>query len=299
MTHYRMVGNGRSMYSFFSPTPSDTPAGWQARLQLEFTLDPATGRTVLTQRRHQGPLQVQRPFYPEVDGACHVYILHPPGGVVGGDGLELHVTVNAGAQALITTPSASRFYRSAGPVARQMQYLHVAVDAALEWLPQETILFDGAKAHSLTRVELAGDAHFLGWEIICLGRPAATETFTHGAFLQGFELWRDGLPLCLEKGRFNGSGLLPAACWGLAGQPVAATLLCTLQQADAVAAIRAAWGEPCSPELFAVTQLDGALLCRYLGPGTARARELFTRAWQILRPALLGKAPHLPRIWQT
>lgn len=279
--------------------PPGAAAGWQARLRLGFALDPRTRRTLLTQRRHEGPLQVQRPFYPEGDGACHVYILHPPGGVVGGDGLELDVTLATGAQVLLTTPSANRFYRSAGPVARQTQRLVVAAGAALEWLPQETIVFDGARAQSLTRVELTGDARFLGWEILCLGRPAAGEAFTHGIFLQGVELWRDGLPLVLEKGRFHGGETLLTARWGLAGQPVTGALLGALQDPEAVAAIRADWGEPTGMEWFGVTQLDGALLCRYLGPDAARARQLFSRAWRILRPALLGKAPHIPRIWRT
>jgi urease accessory protein len=272
--------------------------GWQASLRLGLQAD-SRGRTVLVLRQHEGPLQVQRPFYPEADGTCHVYLLHPPGGVVGGDGLLLTVNLDKGASALLTTPSASRFYRSAGPTARQVQRLHAEAGAALEWLPQETILFNGARAHSSTRVTLSSDARFLGWEILCLGRPAAGERFTHGTFRQGFELRRDGLPLYLEQGCFHGGHTLLTAPWGLGGQPVTATLLCTLDRPELVEAIRADWGEPAGTELFGATQLDGVLVCRYRGPSVARARELFLRAWQWLRPALLGKPPQAPRIWQT
>ncbi len=273
--------------------------GWQASLRLELRVDGRRGRTVLTACRHQGPLQLQRPFYPEADGACHLYILHPPGGVVGGDNLELDVGLATVAQALITTPSASRFYRSAGPVARQLQSLRIGEGAALEWLPQETILFAGTRAQALTRVELSGGSRFLGWEILCLGRPAAGEHFTHGAFIQGFELWRDGLPLYLERGRFHGADRLSTALWGMAGQPVTATLLCTLEHTGLVEAIRTDWGDAGETELFGATQLDGVLVCRYRGSSVGRARELFLRAWRLLRPALLGKPPRPPRIWQT
>ncbi len=93
---------------------------------------------------------VQRPFYPE-GGTCHVYLLHPPGGVVGGDQLELQVQSEPGSHALITTPAATKFYR-AGPHPHSLLQQNLQVrDATLEWLPQETIVFDGAEgkdAHS-------------------------------------------------------------------------------------------------------------------------------------------------------
>jgi urease accessory protein len=272
--------------------------GWQARLRLDLRVDERE-RTVLAACRHQGPLQVQRPFYPEADGTCHLYILHPPGGVVGGDSLEIDVNLAQNAQTLITTPSAGRFYRSAGSIARQVQSLRLAKGAALEWLPQETILFAGARAQAMTRVELSHGSHFLGWEILCLGRPVVGERFTHGTFIQNFELWHDDLPLYLEQGRFQSGSPLSTAPWGMAGQPVTATLLCTLEQADLVEAIRTDWGEAAETELFGATQLDGVLVCRYRGPSVGRAKELFLRAWRKLRPSLLGKPPRLPRIWQS
>ncbi len=277
-----------------------SPTGWQARLTLDFQRRKT--RTVLGQRSHQGPLQVQRPFYPEGDSVCHVALLHPPGGVVGGDELRVDASVDTGAHALITTPAAGKFYRSAGPFARQTQLLTVATGAALEWLPQENILYSGARVHALTRIELQGDARFLGWEIFCLGRPAAGENFTTGDYRQDFELWRDGEPLYLEQGRYAGGDAILNAPWGLRSQPVCGTLVCAGSPPDMVDAVRSGWEElqlTDDGELATVSQLDGVLIGRYLGPSTARARRLFTLAWSVLRPVMLKRPPCPSRFWNT
>ncbi|HRD66664.1 MAG TPA: urease accessory protein UreD [Candidatus Competibacter sp.] len=283
--------------------------GWRARLALDFRCQNA--RTILGRCLHQGPLQVQRPLYPEGESVCHVAVLHPPGGVVGGDELYTDIAVDVGACALVTTPAAGKFYRSAGPVARQIQHLRVAAGAVLEWLPQENIVYDGARIHALTRVELRGNAGFLGWEIFCLGRPAAGETFVAGEYRQDFELWRDGEPLYLERGRYAGGEAVLDAPWGLQNQPVGATLICAGSPPDAVGAIRASWRAlqpPSQPlpgplaracELATVSQLDGVLICRYLGPSTARAKQFFVLAWGLLRPALFGRPPCPSRFWNT
>lgn len=255
---------------------------------------------------------MQRSFYPEGPEVCHVAILHPPGGVVGGDELRLDARIETGAHALLTTPAAGKFYRSAGPLAGQTQHLTVAASAALEWLPQENIVYSGARIHTLTRVNLQGDARFLGWEILCLGRPAAAEVFEVGECWQQLELWRDEEPLYLEQARYTGGDPVLDAHWGLQGQPVSATLVCTHSAPEQVAAIRAAVLPP-SPdkegegwldlqgekERVAVTLLDGVLICRYLGPSTMRARQFFTLAWRLLRPAMLHRLPCPSRFWNT
>ncbi|MFO1352527.1 MAG: urease accessory protein UreD [Gammaproteobacteria bacterium] len=275
------------------PTPRQ---GWQARLELGFTR--IGSRTLLSERRHSGPLLVQRPFYPEADGACHVYVLHPPGGVVGGDELELSVDARAGADALLTTPAAAKFYRSVGARARQQHLFRVAEDAALEWLPQETIVYDGARMRTVTRVELHGSARFIGWEILCLGRPAAGEEFAHGACRQALELWHGHIPLYLERGHYEGDGELLRAAWGLRCLPVTATLLCSGSPTEGVEAVRGAVNAEAG-EWFGASQLEGVLVCRYLGPSAARARALFMNAWSVLRPILLGKSACPPRVWMT
>ena len=160
---------------------------------------------------------------------CHVAILHPPGGVVGGDDCVSTPRLTPAPACSFTTPAAGKFYRSAGPGARQIQQLRVATGAALEWLPQENILYNGARVHALTRVELQGDARFLGWEIFCLGRPAAGETFKAGEYRQDFELWRDGEPLYLEQGRYIGGDPIRRSL-GFAGPTGERYLVCATRR---------------------------------------------------------------------
>jgi urease accessory protein len=271
-------------------------AGWRAALELDFRRDGA--RTTLARRSAVGPLQVQRPFYPE-GGVCHVYVLHPPGGIVGGDRLEIAAEIGTGAQVLLTTPAAGKFYRSAGRRAEQAQRFAVAEDAALEWLPQETIVFDGAFARSTTRVELAPGARFIGWEIVCLGRPASGERFGHGQFLQGMEVYRQGRPLLLERNRIDGGGALLDAPWGLGGHPVTGTLVCAGGDEADVTAARDALGEDAADEVTGATLIEGMLLVRFLGGQAERARERLVRVWEVLRPRVLGRPAQRPRIWNT
>lgn len=274
--------------------------GWQARLTLNFQR--RGQRTILGQWAHQGPLQVQRPFYPEGEAVCHVAILHPPGGVVGGDELRLDARLDAGAHALLTTPAAGKFYRSAGPLARQTQSLTVAPGAVLEWLPQENIVYNGARLHTLTRIELQGDARFLGWEILCLGRPAADEILATGECWQTLELWRDGEPLYLEPSRYEGGDPVLTAAWGLQEQPVIATLLCAPVM-PMVDAIRAGWTPLATPstegERPTVTVLDSVLICRYLGSSAGRARRFFILAWSLLRAVMLNRPSCPSRFWNA
>jgi urease accessory protein len=274
-------------------------SGWEATLALSFVRDAA--RTALHERRHSGPLRVQRPFYPEGGEVCHVYVLHPPGGLVGGDRLRIEVRVERGAHALLTTPAAGKLYRSQGERASQQQILRVAQGARLEWLPQETIAFEGARAELSTRVELSADAAFLGWEIVCLGRPAAGERFERGELGQSIEILRDERLVYIERGAYRAGDALLSAPWGLAGQPVVGTLVCAVPGASACVeaarelAAQAQWG----PGLAAVSGWDDVLVARYLGPSAEQARELFTALWRQLRPVLLAREASLPRIWRT
>lgn len=272
-------------------------AGWQARLELGFRARGA--RTILAHRRHDGPLQVQRAFYPDGERACHVYILHPPGGVVGGDSLLINADVENAAHALLTTPAAGKLYRSDGARAQLSQELNVADGAWLEWLPQETIAFDGACAVSRTRVALTGAAGFIGWEILCLGRPAAGETYTHGEFVQRFEIWRDGAPLWWERNALAGGAPVLRAPWGLAGRSVVATLVAVGRAPGALPALRELLNAEHDDGEFAVSRLRDVLVCRYLGNSAEQARAGFTAAWRLLRPALWGVEATLPRIWST
>lgn len=270
---------------------------WEARLELGF--ERAGGRTVLMKRRHVGPLGVQRPFYPEADGTCHVYLLHPPGGVAGGDELTIDGTLGADARAVITMPAATKLYDGFGARARQVQRFRVAAGATLEWLPQETIVFDGADAELVSRFDLEGGAQLVAWEILCLGRPACDERFMRGGLRQRFEIHRDGEPLFVERARYRGGDVALGAPWGLRGHPVSGTLVCVTSGAtELVEQLRAQVGAR-QPGRLAVSQLRDTLVCRFLGDRVEDALWSFRSAWALLRPALYDRPPSAPRIWLT
>lgn len=269
--------------------------GWQARLRLTFRQ--AAQRSVLAEREHFGPLLVQRPFYPE-GGLCHCYLIHPPGGVVGGDRIELDVSCERGAQVLLTTPGASRFYYSSGALVEQRQELRVSAEASLEWLPQEAIVFNAARVDNLTRIELEEGARFLGWEITCMGRPASGERWSQGRWRSRFELYRAGRPLLLERNLYRSGSLALNAAWGMAGFPVQALFVMSDSTAGQLEASRASLAIA-DTERLALTRLQDLLVCRYLGHSAERAKNLFIQLWTLLRPQWLGQAAVRPRIWAT
>lgn len=271
--------------------------GWYARLALGFARDGA--RTVLARRQHQGPLRVQRPFYPEAAGVCHVYLLHPPGGLVGGDELDITIDVDAGAHALVTTPAAGKFYRSTGAKARQQQQLNVATGACLEWLPQENIVFNGAHAVVQTRITLDVSAHFIGWDMTCLGHPVARERFETGTWRNGLELWRGATPLLIERAVVEGGSKVLSTPWGWGGHSVSATLVATGDHAALLDEVRALIVTTVHLGHCGVTQLAGVVVCRYLGPDAAEARRCLQAVWALLRPHVVNCTPCRPRIWET
>ncbi len=269
---------------------------WRAELALRYEW--RGGRTVLAERRHDGPLVVQKALYPEGDAVCHSIVVHPPAGIAGGDELEIDVRADAGANALLTTPGAGKWYRTSGPWASQRIAFGAGAGATLEWLPQETIVYDGALADIRTEVALDGDAAFIGWDLYCLGRTGSGERFTRGRCRVATEVRRDGRLLWLERGMIEGGGALLDSPAGLGGQPVFGTLLAAAPDVDAtlVAACRQA-----SPRegRGAVTRLPGVLAARYLGASGEAGRAWFAELWRILRPALAGRDAQEPRIWRT
>jgi urease accessory protein len=272
--------------------------GWRARLELAFA--PSGHRTVLARRRHEGPLAVQRAFYPE-GGVCHVYLLHPPGGIVGGDRLDVRVRALAGAHALVTTPGATKCYRSAGPLAEQRQHLQVEADGALEWLPQETLWFAGARGRSTTRVDLDPGSRFIGWEVQCLGRPACGETFDGGEADLALSVHRAGRPLLLERLRVQTSRDLARAS-GLRGLAVTGTLVAAVPDAAPLEALAETLRDtlPDPPRGVAgVTVVDGLLVARCLAPYAEPARRYLEAVWAHLRPVAMGRPAVAPRIWAT
>ena len=271
--------------------------GWSAKLHLGFI--EKEKKTVLQQRAHQGPLQVQKPFYPEANGACHVYLLHPPGGVVGGDSFDIKIDVDPNANVLITTPAAGKFYRSAGREAYQKQAIKVADHGVLEWFPSENIFFPGAKVKLETRVDLSEKSHFIGWDILCLGRPAIGETSSRGQLTQRFEIFQNGRPIRLDKLVIQGNDLALDEKWGLGGKPVVGSFFCLTPRKDLVDLLRQNIDSSGNDDLFSVTFVDDIILCRYLGNSVEHVKQNFIKAWQILRFALRGHEAVIPRIWST
>ena len=279
-------------------SPNRFPPTWHARLSLGFQRRAAT--TLLVRREHVGPLRVQKALYPEGEAVCHAIVLHPPSGIAGGDDLEIDVTVGPGAHALLTTPGAGKWYRSAGAWASQHLGFTVEARGVLEWLPQETIVFDAARASLRSTVDLADEARFIGMDVLCLGRRASGEQFTAGSVHLDTRIRRAGRPVWLERGRLEGGrGLLNAAA-GLAGFSVSGSFLAAAPGIEP--GLLAACRDIPVAEAGArhgLTALPDILVARYLGHSSEAARQWLTAVWQTLRPALIGREAHTPRIWNT
>ncbi len=270
---------------------------WAAELELSFGRRDET--TVIERRRHRGPLLVQRAFHPESDGTCHVYVLHPPGGVAGGDELSLSADVLEGASALLTTPAATKLYRTRGARSTLRQSFRVRSGASLEWLPQETLAFGGSNVVATTNVNLDGSASYLGWEITCLGRPASGDHFEKGSFRQCTEIRREGELVLVDRTHVDAAASARSAAWGWAGRSVYATLVASATSEALVTELRAAVVPSRAGDVFAVTALSGFTVCRWLGSSAEQARRALSAAWRILRTELFGKPACPPRIWTT
>jgi urease accessory protein len=275
---------------------SITPAGWDARLHLAF--ERAGARTVLAERSHTGPLRVQKALYPEGPEVCQAIIVHPPGGIVGGDTLAIDIAAGAKAHAQLTTPGAAKWYRSAGARAKSVTSLRVGSGALLEWLPQEAILFDGARASISLRVELAPEAKFFGWEVTCLGRTASNERFTRGSLRQSLDLLRDGRLLFCERAAVDGGGRALQSGAILENAPVFGTLVTAgaVVPDEVLAGCRAV---VCDTGDGAVTRLPEVLVARYRGDSASAARTYFANLWHLLRPLIASRDAVIPRIFAT
>jgi len=296
--------------------------GWKAELNLSFeasayehgsvsekVTEKATNKTVLAKRSQSGPLTVQRPFYPEGD-VCHLYILHPPGGVVGGDELHINIDLSKQASTLITTPGATKFYRSSnlgssnldngGKLAHQIQTLKIADGCALEWFPQENIFFDQTHTHLSTRIELENSARFMGWEVNCYGRPASNELFESGKVMSRLELYRDGIPLILDKLLVVNSDAMQSSV-SMNGHPCFGTFIATDVTEELLEKARLSVAEFSKQEQqqIGMTLLDDLLVVRCLGQYAEQVSTTLKAVWSILRPEVMNRPICLPRIWST
>lgn len=279
---------------------SKAASGWHAQLALGFADD--AGTTRLVERAHCGPLRVQKALYPEGPRVCHAIVVHPPGGAAGGDQLVLRVRAGSGSAALLTTPGAGKWYKANGRSASQSITIEAADGATVEWLPQETILFDAADVQLENTVVLGAGASYLGSEILCFGRTASGEAFRSGQLAQRTAIRAGGKLLWFEQGRMVAGSDAMRSPLGLAGKTVCATFIAvgkTVSPAVVAALREAAAGIKADGEAFGVTQMKTVTVARYLGDSSEKAKTLMTLAWRSLRPAVLEREAVIPRIWNT
>jgi len=271
-------------------------SGWHAALELGFSFDDE--RSALTRRRHNGPLLVQRPFYPEGQKVCQVVIVHPPGGIAGGDVLEIDLSVDRHACAQLTTPGAGKWYCGFGREARQTVRISVADGALCEWLPQENIVFDGALASMSLDVELAPGATFCGWDFTCLGRPASGERFRNGVLRQRTAIRREAKPVFTEQAVVDAADALRNASTVLADYCAYGSMFVAGGERDdeVLSSAREVFAETGNA---GVTWVNDTLVARWVGQSTEEGRSLFAQLWSVLRPWYAGRAVLMPRIWAT
>ena len=274
---------------------------WRGSLALDYRL--SDGRTVVHDR-HDGPLRVLKSLHPEGTGVCHSVLVHPPGGIVGGDTLAISIGLEAGAHALITTPGATRFYRSTGATAAQSTLVRARGGARLEWLPLETIAYSGCSAENAISFELDAGAEMIGWDLTALGLPASDRPFVAGSFCQSIDFpgrW-------LERGKVRGDapGLLDSplgwaghrvlgTLWFAAGSPIAEARRDALL--DAARAI--ATGDALQRTTGTTAPHTSVVVVRVLAPHVEPAMALLVRIWGAWRRSAWRLEPCAPRVWRT
>lgn len=277
---------------------------WLAHLELEFTLGYA-GKTVLSHKKHEGPLLVQKALYPEGEHTCHASILHPPSGIAGGDHLTINIQVLPHAHAVINTPGATRWYKSNGRASGQHVTLHVQKNAKLDWLPQENIIFEDAHATTQTTIALQTGARMLGWEIVQLGSVCANEYWRQGNVNMDLRLMLDNRLLWIDTGSLGSGHPLRSSQSGMANFPVCATLWAFGPRLSEDTCEKISQALPWHTALRAgFTQISksndqGLTLIRVLGRHAQEVRALLIEFWSQLRPLVLGIPAKPIRLWAT
>jgi urease accessory protein len=274
---------------------------WLARLDLDYMLE---AERSVARYLHKGPLRILQSLYPEGDAVCHNVMVHPPSGLVGGDTLDMHVTVGEGAHGLVTTPGATRFYRSEAGLATQQVHARVEPGARLEWLPLEAIAYNQCDALNRAVFDLAPGAEMMAWDLTAFGLPAADLPYVQGSFRQHLEIpgvWLERGTLNAEDTRLMDSPL------GLAGQRCMATLVFAAGSAMADERIERALA--CARELLEASELRlraGAtsphkqvIVLRALAPVTEPAMQLLRQVWAAWRREMWALTGTYPRLWHV
>lgn len=274
---------------------------WHAQLQLDYRLE---GARTVARHQHEGPLRLLQSLYPEGEALCHNVLVHPPGGLVGGDTLDLHITAEGGAHGLITTPGATRFYRSSGSPAVQRTHIRLSDQARLEWLPMEAIAYNDCLAENHLTLDLGPQAEFMGWDVTAFGLPLANQPFEQGQFLQHIEVpgvWLErGLLKADDARLMNGSlGLAGARCMASLFF-VAGSKLDKARKEQALELARdliAAHG--LSATAGATSPNPQVLVVRCLAPVVEPAMGLLRQIWGAWRAQLWRCGQNVPRLWST
>ena len=276
---------------------------WRAKFAGDFVS--VDGHTRMGFTEHFGPLRVQRPFYPEGLDCLHLYLLHPPGGLVGGDKLSISLNANTHSHILMTTPSAGKIYRNISGI-KQGQYVQIDVaDAAVvEYLPQENIIFNNADAELITQVDIKGTGTFIGWEITCLGRIEGDELFEVGGLKQSLNITQDGEPLFMDRLTLLAPCSLQTSKAGFQDKSVYGTFIINRNIINSdVEDQLIAWQEEQNQirtlTSVGITQKPNAFIARVLGDKAEQARDVFESLWTLLRPHVINKQACAPRIWRT
>ncbi|BCE01256.1 urease accessory protein UreD [Marinicellulosiphila megalodicopiae] len=280
---------------------------WKASLSLCLTRK--LSKSVLTKCHHNGPLRIQRPFYPESDLCPHLYILHPPGGFVAGDDVQINVHAQNNAQCLLTTPAAGKFYGAKTLEQTQLQKTTLILDeqSCIEYLPQETIVFDSAKANNFCDIHLHKSATLFYWDTFCLGRLKSGEHFSTGYINQNVRIFCDDQLIHIERNQLNAQSELFKSPAGFSNYPVFGTfyayseIFLNKENSVLIENLEKKLFEIQKNEDFyiALTQKNGLLIARYLGNNAAHAQTLFKQVWETLRPIAKNTPACPPRIWNT
>jgi urease accessory protein len=274
-------------------------AGWLAQLQIDYTHN--ASRTT-AKFSHSGPLRVLQSLYPEGDAVCHNVLVHPPSGLVGGDLLDITLNVGAQAHALLTTPGAARFYRSEQGLATQQVKAHVGDGARLEWLPLETIAYNGCHGLNHAVFDLAPTAEMMAWDITALGLPNANLPFESGQLQQHMEV----SGVWLERGLLDAQDTrLMDGPLGLAKHRCMATLVLACgsdllrERRDLALTLARELTEVAPAGLVAgvTSPHPRVVVLRTLSPLVEPAQTLLRGVWAAWRRGLWGMSNVPPRIW--
>ncbi|WP_213066450.1 urease accessory protein UreD [Acinetobacter oleivorans] len=276
---------------------------WYARLELGFCFE--NSRTIMSHRKHHGPVRVQKMLWPERTGVCHAIIVHPPAGIAGGDHLTFEIETKDQAHAVVTTPGAGKWYKTNGKQAFQHIHLHVKDQSILEWVPQETMLFDGALAHSETHIHLNYAASFIGWDMLVLGRQARAEHFIQGSYHNQFKLWREHKLLVADTLYFEGGDRWLSSCLGMNNQAVMGSFWAVApekyrsafyleQQLELIRELMMRMQAPVT-----LTLLDDVVSARFLGNDVRHCHDAFAAIRARLRRYWFDLDEEFPRIWKT